>query len=135
MLDSEGRMKIRVSISSLRVRAFFTSRITRIIRKVLITDVADPTSMVTYCEKIGMVRMIPMSVPTTTMKSNTFQESPNYSQHNAICFMIYSKLNIIAKTRLRKSKILSCSGSGGKLLRAMTNVLARMQNVMKESKT
>lgn len=100
MFDSEGRMKMSVSIRSLRVRAFFTNRITRIIRNVLMTEVADPTSMVTYFANIGKVMMMPMSVPTTTMKSNTFQESLNYSQHSAICLMIYSMLNMNAKSKL-----------------------------------
>jgi len=100
MFDSEGKMKMSVSISSLSVRAFLTNRITRIIRKVLMTEVADPTSMVTCSAKIGKVMMMPMSVPTTTMKSNTFQESLNYSQHNAICLIIYSMLNMNAKSKL-----------------------------------
>jgi hypothetical protein len=56
--------------------------------------------MVTYFAKIGKVMMMPMSVPTTTMKSNTFQESLNYSQHSAICFIIYSMLNMNAKSKL-----------------------------------
>jgi hypothetical protein len=99
MLESEGRMKMRVSMSSLSVRAFLTRRITRIILKVRITLVADPMSTVTYCAKSGMVRMMPMSVPTTTMKSNTFHESLNYSLHNAICFITYSMLKINANIR------------------------------------
>lgn len=127
-------MKIRVSMSSFRVLAFLMRRRTRNILNVRMTEVAEPMSTVTIFEKRGYCMMIPMSVPTTTMKSNTFQLSLKYSPQSAICLMTYSALKIIANTKLAWSRSPSRTGSGGNIFSAMTTVLARMQNVMNESK-
>jgi len=135
MLVRDGKMKISVSISSLSVFAFLINLNTLNILKVRITDVADPMSTVTILANRGYCMMIPMSVPTTTMKSNVFHWSLNYSPHNAICLMTYSALNIMAKTKLAWSKIRSVSGSGGNILSAITKVFTRMHNVINESNT
>lgn len=76
MSISEGMIDIRVSISILKSFKFLTNLATRIILNRRITVIAEfKLTLGRIVSNHGEEIIIPKSVPKTTMKSNTFQES------------------------------------------------------------
>ena len=75
--SSEGTIDIKVSINILKSFKFLTNLATRMILNNLMTVSAEfkLTSDGMIVANHGVEMIMPMSVPTTTKKSNTFHES------------------------------------------------------------